>query len=181
MATTAYSYFTNVTQSGASFINWSGIDTLTTSINGKASSGGNVGISPTDSLVINTHTPEYMPTIQPGSELSNMGVKFKAYNSDGGGEGVFSVRQNSIETYSVTLTDETNENLREFTGPPSFWGLSGSAATIMEQIRTGAITFHYYFSVPSNNSFSLRYEELQVQLTFVQPDTTRASILVTMP
>jgi hypothetical protein len=94
---------------------------------------------------------------------------------------VFSVRQNSIETYVTFLTNETSQALREFTGPPVFWGLTGSTAVMMDQIRNGVITFHYFFAVPNNSSFALRFEELQIQLSFIQPDTTRASILLTMP
>lgn len=168
---------TNAGQSGSG-ITWNGVSTLAASTSGEAYKTGTTGTLSNDTYVINLHTPEFMAGLDAGITFDSLALKFKGYNSSGtGGTAYLYLTQNGIKRTEVSMTDLTNTAFRTYSGNASYWGLTGTEATIISELASGAIKAHYWIDLPPSVGYNVRLNSFQVQLEYTLPDTKRAALV----
>ena len=64
-------------------------------------------------------------------------------------------------------------------GDKDYWGMSGTNYEIMAGIKDGSIPFRYRVTT-SSNGYTVYVKDIEITLTYVEADTSRASILITM-
>ena len=83
---------------------------------------------------------------------------------------------------SVTFDNTVPSSSTRWTlsGDADYWGLSGSLADMVRDLKSGSMKFHYWVEDnPLNTDF--HYTSLDCRLTYVVPDTHRAASLLPIP
>lgn len=85
------------------------------------------------------------------------------------------------DTIAIGNATNGSHNSRVLDGDASYWGISGTARAIFNDLKSGAIKFNYKVDAASDGNSNHYIKILRTVMTYKLPDTKRASILITLP
>lgn len=191
MTVTAAEHFTVVSQSGSSsYFTWDDTSRLVSStLNSDDFSAANALWSDNPTASSSTKTlhlsvPDFIGDITDGAKFLSLKVTFQSRY-----DGVV----NTLSEFGY-LTGGTlfnmgsvshgfgNYTTRALDGDAAYWGISGTSQEIFTDFKSGALKFNYRSnSGPYVNTTDHYIKNIRATLTYAQPDTKRASILITLP
>ena len=177
MTTTSYDNVSIATEVGSEPNRWNNESTLASSTSGAAyveSPGTFTGMR-----TLQLEIPNFMSSIPAGSEFVEMSIQCKAYVNTlvSGDYFRFLTRQNG-STVRTDDVDSTSTTTRTFSGDASYWGFTGDAQDIMDDLADGSIKWQFE-SKGFPSTFTRRdVKNFQIQLTYAEPATEAALIQV---
>lgn len=179
MTTTSYDDVTTATQTGSDPNQWQNISTLASSTSGAAYIESNGTFTGMRTLYL--EIPDFMSSIPAGSEFVEMSVRFKGYvdATHAGDYFRFQTRQGG-STVRTDDIDSTSTATRTFSGDASYWGFTGSGQDIMDNLADGTIKWRFETRGVAATATRRDVKNFQVQLTYAEPDT-KAALIMVMP
>ncbi len=116
-----------------------------------------------------------MPDIPAGSEFVSMSVRFRGFVDATHPTDYFrfQARQNGTTTRTDDI-DSTSSSLRDFDGDASYWGFTGTAQDIIDDLADGSIKWRFETKGVAGTATRRDVRDFQVQLTYAEPATEGA-------
>ena len=183
MTVSAAEHFTIVSQSGSSGeATWVNTSNLITSGTSEAIATGTPHANG-GSKTLHLSVPNWISGIVDGCEFTSLKITFESKFQEGFRGGPFAETASLTGGSALYVADafEGWYRDRELDGDAAFWGLTGTNREIFTDLKSGAIKFNYLSEGSFFGDTDNYIKTIRATLTYVLPDTKRASILVTLP